>query len=137
MLPVEALVNQINVEIDGLKSVAAAMRAELESSFRSQVAPVHDAMQPGASIGGPIAGAEWVQLQNTYSAYIQGTLDALFNLDKGTQAVAQAAEIIARDYGDSDAFAQAKLTDVQDVIMYTPPPPVQYGPYRPTGGVAR
>ncbi|MEV6602436.1 hypothetical protein AB0M36_37145 [Actinoplanes sp. NPDC051346] len=123
MLPAEALMRQISVEIDGLKSVAEAMRQELESSFRTQVTPIHDAMQPGASIGGPIAGASWVALQNKYSANIQATLDALFNLDLGSQAVADAAHVIARDYGDADAFSATRVTDVQQVISYTPPEP--------------
>lgn len=131
MFPAEEVLGQINVEIDGLKSVAAAMRAELQSGFRTQVKPVHDAMQPGASVGGQIAGAEWAYLQTTYSASIQGTLDALFNLDKGTQAVAHAADVIAKTYGDADAFSRARVDDVHNVIAYTPPPPQQLGPYPP------
>jgi hypothetical protein len=110
------LVKQINVEIDGLKTVASGIRKELENGFRSQVPQVNDAMQPGATIGGPIAGAEWIRLQDIYSQSIQATVDALFNLDVGTQAVAQAADIIARDYGDSDAFAHARAVDVQSVL---------------------
>jgi hypothetical protein len=123
MFPDEALMHQISVEIDGLKSVAEAMRQELDSSFRTQVAPIHDAMQPGASIGGPIAGTSWVALQDRYSGNIQATLDALFNLDLGSQAVAEAAQVIARDYGDADAFTTARLADVEKVISSTPPDP--------------
>lgn len=122
-----ALIGQINVEIDGLKSVAEAMHHELESGYRTQVVPVHDAMQPGASIGGPIEGASWVALQDTYSRNIQATLDALFNLDLGTQAVADAAQVIARDYGDADALSTARLEDVQQVISSTPSDPGNHG----------
>jgi len=114
------LLGKINVEIDGLKSVAEAMRDELESGYRTQIGPVHDAMQPGATIGGPIAGSSWAVLQDTYSRNIQATLDALFNLDLGTQAVADAAQVIARDYGDADAFSTARLQDVQKVISSAP-----------------
>jgi hypothetical protein len=114
------LVKQINVEIDGLKTVASGIRNELENGFRSQVPQVNDAMQPGATIGGQIAGAEWIRLQDIYSQSIQATVDALFNLDLGTQAVAQAADIIARDYGDSDAFAHAQAADVQSVLAPAP-----------------
>jgi hypothetical protein len=119
----DTLMAQINVEIDGLKSVAEAMRRELEAGYRSQVSPVHAAMQPGASIGGPIAGDSWVALQNAYSDSIQATLDTLFNLDLGTQAVADAAQVIARDYGDADAFSRARLGDVQQVIHPPLPDP--------------
>ena len=111
-----ALIGQINVEIDGLKGVAAAMRDELESGYRTQIGPVHQAMQPGASIGGPITGSSWTVLQNRYDLNIQATLEALFNLDLGTQAVADAAQQIARDYGDADAFSTARVEDVQKVI---------------------
>lgn len=123
LLPIDGLVGQIKVEIEGLRSVAAAMRSDLENGYRSQVPQVHDAMQTGATIGGHIAGEEWPRLQNTYSACIQATLDALFNLDKGTQAVAQAAELIARNYGDADAFAQARAQDVQALLAPVRPSP--------------
>jgi hypothetical protein len=120
MLPADGLVKQISVEIDGLKTVAEGIRAELEKGFRSQVPHVNDAMQSGATIGGCIVGPEWVRLQNAYSTSIQATVDALFNLDIGTQAVAQAADVIATNYGDTDAFAQAKVGDVQAVLMAAP-----------------
>jgi hypothetical protein len=130
LLPADALVKQINVEIEGLKAVAAAMRKELDHGFRTQVPQVHDAMQPGAVIGGPIPGMPWVDLQNTYTRCIQTTVDALFNLDMGTQAVAKAAEIIARDYGDADAFVQAKVDDVYAVLV-TPAAPQTPAPASP------
>lgn len=119
MLPMDGLLGQINVEIDGLRGLAAAMRADLEKGYRTQVPQVHEAMQPGATIGGPLAGAEWPKLQDTYSTCIQATLDALFNLDLGTQAVAQAAEIIARNYGNADAFARARANDVAALLSPT------------------
>jgi hypothetical protein len=52
-----ALIGQINVEIDGLTSVAAATRDELEPGYWTQIGPVHEAIPSGASIGGPIAGS--------------------------------------------------------------------------------
>ncbi|MGI5215900.1 hypothetical protein [Plantactinospora sp. CA-290183] len=117
MLPIEGLISQINVEIDGLASAAAVMRDELEHGYRSQVPQVHEAMTPGATIGGRIAGAEWIRLQDTYSTCIQATVEALFNLDKGTQAMARAAEKIAQSYRGSDAFAQATVGDVREVLL--------------------
>ena len=135
MVSMGPLMQQISVEIEGLKSVAADMRKELEQGFRTQVTPVHDAMQPGARIGGCIPGPEWVALQERYSTCIQRTLDTLFNLDLGTQAVSQAAEAIARTYGDSDAFAKATVDDVRGIISYTPPPAPVYGPFAPQKAV--
>jgi hypothetical protein len=131
----EGLLGQINVEIDGLKSAAAVMRAELEAGFRSQVTPFNDAMQSGASIGGVIAGAEFKQLQQTYSTYITATRVALDNLGKGTYSVATAADIIAEKYSDADALSRARVDEVQKVIAYTPPPPPQFGPYLPKDDV--
>lgn len=116
MLPIMGLIGQINVEIDGLRSVAAAMRADLEKGYRSQVPQVNDAMQPGATIGIEIVGEEWTRLQTTYSKCVQATVDALFNLDLGTQSMANAAETIARKYGDADALAQARVQDVTAVL---------------------
>ena len=127
----EGLLGQINVELDGLRSVAAAMQAELESSFRSQVVPFNEAMRSGASIGGPIAGAEWQQLRDTCGRYIADTSRALRSLDEGTDSVARAGTLIAETYGDADAFARARVDQIQEVISYTPPPPQQYGPYPP------
>jgi hypothetical protein len=110
-------IKQIAVEIDGLKQVAEGLRAELDASFRVQVPKVYDAVQPGATLGGPIAGQSWTSLQDSLHASLQGTADALFNLDKGTQAVTTAAEQIANDYGDSDAFANARVRDVHEIMV--------------------
>lgn len=131
MFPAEGLLGQINVELDGLKGVAAAMQAELESSFRSQVVPFNEAMQSGASIGGLIAGAEWQQLRATCARYIDDTSRALRSLDEGTDSVARAGKLIAETYGDADAFARARVDQIHEVITYAPPPPEQYGPYPP------
>jgi len=109
-------IKQIAVEIDGLKQVADQLRAELDASFRVQVPKIYDAVQPGATLGNPIAGQPWISLQDALHSSLQGTLDALFNLDKGSQAVTAAAHLIAKDYGDSDAFAKAQVKDVQDIM---------------------
>ena len=130
MAQVDGLVQQINVEIEGLKGVAVSMREDLEGGFRTQVAPIHDALRSGARIGGCIPGYEFIQLQNLYSSHIERTLDALFQLDLGTQRVAEAAAVIAKTYGDSDAFAEATVEEIQGVISYAapPPPPGRYSP---------
>ncbi|MGC9671126.1 hypothetical protein ACNTMW_31845 [Planosporangium sp. 12N6] len=117
MLPPGELFHQIDVEIDSLKGIAAAMRENLEQGLRTQVPAVHDAMQPGATIGGQIAGGEWVRLQNTYSRCIEETLTAVYGIDKGSQALAQAADLIAKRYGETDAFARASASDVDATLV--------------------
>ena len=116
---------QIAVEIDGLQEVADKLRHELEASFRVQVPKVYDAVRPGATLGDSIAGSSWAGLQEALHAGLQGTADALFNLDKGTQAVGKVAEAIARAYGDADAFARARVVDVHRIMT---PPPVEQLP---------
>ena len=111
---------QIAVEIDGLQEVADQLRHELEASFRVQVPKVYDAVAPGATLGGPIAGQSWAALQDALHTGLQGIADGLANLDRGTFAVTKAAELIARDYGDSDAFAKIRVQDVHKIIG--PPP---------------
>ncbi|MFY1669984.1 hypothetical protein ACN27G_08490 [Plantactinospora sp. WMMB334] len=128
---VGAVIGQISVEIDGLASAAAAMREELKEGYRTQVPPVHDAMRQGATIGDRLEGDDWLHLQDRYDDCIQKSLVALVNLDKGTQAVAQAAEQIAANYGGSDAFAHATVSDVHEVL----PPTEQTGP-QPGAGPA-
>ncbi|MGI5152473.1 hypothetical protein ACQEVC_39880 [Plantactinospora sp. CA-294935] len=127
-----AVIGQINVEIDGLASAAAAMREELKEGYRTQVPPVHDAMQQGATIGDRLEGDDWLHLQERYDECIRDSLKALSNLDQGTQAVAQAAERIAANYRGSDAFAHATVSDVHEVL----PPTEQTRPEsaaQPTG----
>src|SRR3712207_5657276 len=106
MLPLESLIRQINVQVDSLKEIAATMRRDLDNGYRTQVPGVHDAMQPGATIGAGIAGDNWVRLQDLCHRCISGTLAALYNIDKGTQAMAEAADLIATKYGDSDTLAR-------------------------------
>jgi hypothetical protein len=110
-------IKQIAVEIDGLQEVADKLRHELEASFRVQVPKIYDAVEPGATLGGPIAGQSWSGLQDALHTGLQGTADALFNLDRGTHAVSRAAELIARGYGDADAFARARVTDVHRIMI--------------------
>jgi hypothetical protein len=117
MLPVDALVRQINVEVESLKEIAATMRADLEKGYRTQVPGLHDAMQPGASIGAGIAGTEWVALQDLYHRCIEGTLSNIYNIDKGTDAMAQAADLIATRYGNSDTLAQASAKAVDQTLQ--------------------
>jgi hypothetical protein len=137
MLPSEAseLIGQISVEIDGLHTVAAGMQSELDKSFRVQVPKVNGAMEKGATIGWAIQGAEWAHLQNVYTDYLQQTVDGLHALDAGSFAVAQAASTIAEQYGNSDAFAKATVSDVQEVIAPPPPAPSDPLPATQTAGV--
>ncbi|GIG91678.1 hypothetical protein [Plantactinospora endophytica] len=130
-----AVIGQINVEIDGLSSAAAAMREELKEGYRTQVPPVHDAMQQGATIGDRLEGDDWLHLQERYDECIQKSLEALVNLDKGTQAVARAADQIATNYRGSDAFAHATVSDVHEVLPPTEQTRPQPGtdPAAPTG----
>src|SRR3954471_14595181 len=116
MLPVDALVQQINVEVESLKEIAATMRADLEKGYRTQVPGLHDAMQPGASVGAGIAGAEWSRLQDLYHRCIDGTLNAVHNIDKGTEAMAQAADLIATRYGSSDTLAHTSAAAVDQTL---------------------
>jgi hypothetical protein len=133
MLPADVVIQQINVEIDGLKDVATSLRSELEQSFRLQVPKVYDAVEPGATLGASIAGDAWIRLQDAMHAGLQGTSDALFNLDRGTHAVTTAAEQIAQDDGDADAFSKARVEDVNKIIVAPPPPPPEYlGPLAST-----
>jgi hypothetical protein len=125
-----ALMNQINVEIDGLAKAAAVMREELRQGFRTQVTPVYNAMERGATIGTGIQGAEWDYLRDRYDECIQATVDALYNLDLGTQAVANAAEQIARNYRTADDLAHATVSEVREALgpdQTTPAPPTQPG----------
>ena len=128
MLPPQEVIGKINVEVESLKGVAAEMRASLEKAYRTSVPTVQDAMKPGASIGNGIAGAEWMRLQDKYHRCITQTLAAVFNIDKGTQAVAQAAEIIAKQYGDSDTLSRASANAVNSTLVETPPAPTAETP---------
>lgn len=129
-----AVIGQINVEIDGLVSAAAVMRDELEQGYRSQVPTVQDAMQPGATIGDRIEGEDWRHLQDRYDECIRKTLESLYALDMGTEAVAQAADKIAANYRGSDAFAHATVSDVQEVLPPPEQPAPTTSPSSPTGG---
>src|SRR3954468_15030466 len=116
MLPADEVVRQINVEVESLKEIAATMRADLENGYRTQVPEVHEAMRPGASIGAGIAGTEWVNLQDLYHRCIDGTLNAIYNIDKGTDAMAQAADLIATRYGNSDTLAHTSAATVDQTL---------------------
>ncbi|NJC70600.1 hypothetical protein HC031_12870 [Planosporangium thailandense] len=112
MLPPDELISRIRVETDSVRAIAAGMRSDLDQAYRPQVPSVHDAMQTGATIGGHIAGEQWVWLQDVYTECMRTTLKALYNIDQGSQALAQAADVIATRYGDADGFARATADEV-------------------------
>lgn len=107
---------QISVEVEGLRDTAAKLQGMLDHGYRIQIPKVYDAMRPGARVGGELAADEWAGLQDGYTKSIQGTAEALRNIDLGTQALAKAAEAIANQYGSSDAFAVARAKDVEAVL---------------------
>jgi hypothetical protein len=110
----------IQVEIEGLKSVAADMHLELDKGLRTQVPHINSAMSTGASVGGSIHDPAWVSLQDKYQESLRATTDAVTNLDLGTAAMAKAAQDIATMYGDADAFAKAKVDDVDKILSRAP-----------------
>ncbi|MEO3744519.1 hypothetical protein [Plantactinospora sp. B5E13] len=112
-----ALFQQISVNIDGLAKAAKVMREELQEGYRTQLPPVYEAASTGSTIGLGIPGPDWESLRQNYHVCIEKTCQALDNLDLGTLRLAQAAERIAKSYRDADELSQAKVSDVNNVLV--------------------
>lgn len=102
----------IETDIQAMEEFAAALANEVQTSYEPCLQQVITAMLtelPGGSANFPELQSF---MKRHYEAQLQ-TFSNTFNFRDGTHQFAVAAKSISDEYSNSDAYAQAKVTDVE------------------------
>jgi hypothetical protein len=109
----------IAVDVSSLGKFARALRDEADVNFRPHAKQVVNMLDAGASgLPGRPDAVEWESALGRYGDSRDELLYLLELYERVTLAMAEAAEIIVRRYGDSDAFARATRKYGLDGLTY-------------------
>jgi hypothetical protein len=107
----------IEVDLATLAEFAKALQDEVDLNFTPHMTRVVDALDPGAD---PFARKPYFpEINAAWYTYIDARDRAVNLLNAyrtATMTLARAADLIARDYTGSDAFAEARVADVQQAF---------------------
>jgi hypothetical protein len=108
----------IEADIQAMEDFAIKLRTEVETNYASHLTPIYDDM--GTALPPP-SGAfpELVDLLQTHHAATETTTHFVHDYANRSAGMAQAASDISSNYGKSDAFAQATVTDVNRALGTT------------------
>ena len=107
----------IQVDVSSLAKLATALRDEVELNFRPHATRVMDTLDPGVeALPSKPAVAEWEASRSQYAAGRDRILHLLQLYERATLQIAEAADLIARRYRESDQFASATVSDVHDAF---------------------
>ena len=127
----------VKVDMPALKDFAAALRKNLQDDYRPHAHKVFDELAVPAE--GQLSFLELWQALEQHDQVKTAATDNVANQGNGAMIFASAAGKISEDYSDSDAYAAAKLNDVEKYLGTTPDQPAATNPTttptNPTEGV--
>jgi hypothetical protein len=118
--------SQIEADIQAMENFARKLAASVHDSYAPHLSTVTTAMSTRI----PDPPPEFVELRSflvTHNEIQNVSHQNVYNFANGTQGFATAASDISRQYGGSDAFAHARVRDVDTAlervgIPASPPP---------------
>ena len=111
----------IETDIQAMEEFAATLAKEVQTGYSPHLDQVTAAMMTKL----PEANEKIPELQNFllhHREVQQQTFSNTWNFRDGTHHFAQAAKTISAEYGDTDAYAKAKVSDVNDAFAATNQP---------------
>jgi hypothetical protein len=105
--------SSIETDIRAMEEFAATLANEVQNGYDPQLQKVIPAMLTKL----PRANSDFPELESFLQAHHevqQQTFSNTFNFRDGTHHFAVVAQSISEEYASSDAFAQAKVRDVND-----------------------
>ena len=111
----------IAADIAAMEEFATKLAAEVELHYAPHMTSVSDAMRTVL----PTPSPEFQELGNFLEAHraVQVTThENVYNFATGTSRLASAAKQVGQKYGDSDAFANATVKDVNSAFRGTTTP---------------
>jgi hypothetical protein len=112
----------INIEIDSVRHLADALQQNLDQNYRTHLPKVYGAIQPGAQVGDSLASNELVAMRDKLAECLESTKNLVAAYDQGTNALAQAAKVIADRHQTADALASDNASIVTSVLGSQPQP---------------
>jgi len=107
----------VEADISTLGKFAKALRDEVELNFGPHAQRVMNMLDPGTgALPGRPGFWEWEATRGRYTDGRNRAITLMDTYARVTLEIAAAAELIARRYQDSDAFARAQVTDVHDAF---------------------
>jgi hypothetical protein len=106
---------QIEADIQAMEQFAAKLSDNVKGSYAPHLTSVTDAMSTRL----PNPPGEFVELASFLVAHNEAqdvTHQNVYNYANGTQGLASAAADISKKYSGSDAFAHAKVSDVNNAL---------------------
>jgi hypothetical protein len=106
---------QIEADIQAMEQFAAKLSDNVKGSYAPHLTSVTDAMSTRL----PNPPGEFVELASFLVAHNEAqdvTHQNVYSFANGTQVLASAAADIGKKYSGSDAFAHAKVSDVESAL---------------------
>jgi hypothetical protein len=107
--------SQIEADIQAMEQFATRLSANVKDDYAPHLSTVSSAMSTPL----PSPPAEFVELLTFLTVHNDAQNTAhqnVYNYANGTQGFATAAEDISKKYAGTDAFAHAKVTDVDKAL---------------------
>jgi hypothetical protein len=105
--------SSIETDIQAMEEFAATLAKEVQSGYD----PVLQKVIPAMMTELPRANSDFPELESFLTLHHevqQQTFSNTFNFRDGTHHFATVAKSISKEYGETDAFAQAKVRDVTE-----------------------
>ena len=107
--------SQIEADIEAMEKFAAQLSASVTDSYAPHMSTVSTAMM--TQLPGP--AQEFVELRSFLLVHREAqdvSHQNVYNYANGTQGFASAAQDVSKKYAGADAFAQAKVGDVEKAL---------------------
>ncbi len=105
---------QVNADITAMEQFAAKLHNDVANNYDPHAAVVVPLMTTATS-----APVEYSELYSFLFVHREAQMSAANNIyyfSSGTSKFAEAAQQVSKDYRGSDAFAHAKVSDVEDAF---------------------
>ncbi|MFV2101675.1 hypothetical protein [Micromonospora sp. LOL_024] len=127
----------VEADIRKMREFADRLRAEVESNYAPSLRYIADDMV--TEVPNPAdAFIELVHFMRAHQETQQAATNAVWGVGDTTGHLAEAAKIVADQYGDADAFSAARLADIQRAFgragVLPAQPASSPSPTGPTGG---
>jgi hypothetical protein len=106
-------IEQIRIDIGGLREFAAAVRSHVDESLRGQVRQTYTVYEQGVGFGSALAHSGDIQAARVrYHDCLTAMSAALADQLSEAEAMVMAAEEVAHRYATADAMASASSADI-------------------------
>ncbi|MEO3743842.1 hypothetical protein [Plantactinospora sp. B5E13] len=97
-----------------MEQFAKELMAEVQKNYVPHMEQVHSDMTP--NLPTPMGFDELYEFMQAHRGIQQEFSDRIWDVGDGTGGLASAAETVSKNYGNTDAFSHARVSDVQRAL---------------------